>query len=115
MLWSLLGMGVLIWPLFISIERRSEIGAWVACTFFLVAKTAYTGAMLPVAAQSFPTARRFTGLALSYNVAVVVFGGTAPALCTAMIAVRGTYAAALYVCLVVLMTAGAVWRMRDVE
>lgn len=47
--------------------------------------------------ELFPTARRYSGLAVGYNLGVVLFGGAGPLVATALVAGTGsTYAPAMY-------------------
>lgn len=52
--------------------------------------TANDGTMASYLAESFPTELRYTGFAVSQNLANAVFGGTASAVCTWVIGVSGS-------------------------
>jgi MHS family proline/betaine transporter-like MFS transporter len=41
----------------------------------------YIGPIAAVLVELFPTSVRYTGMAISYNIAAAVFGGTAPFVC----------------------------------
>jgi MHS family proline/betaine transporter-like MFS transporter len=50
-----------------------------------------------VFAELFPTSRRYSGLAIGYNVGVVLFGGAGPLVATALVAVtHSVFAPAWY-------------------
>lgn len=74
---SLIGLAVLAVPLF-KLMGTSLAGAIVA---FLILGLLYTPQLATISATfpaMFPTTVRFAGLAISYNVATSLFGGTAP-------------------------------------
>ena len=57
---------------------------------------AFTGPAPAVLAEQFPTAVRSTGLSISYNLAVTIFGGFAPLIVTSLIASTGSKLAPSY-------------------
>jgi MHS family proline/betaine transporter-like MFS transporter len=57
---------------------------------------AFTGPAPAVLAEQFPTAVRSTGLSISYNLAVTIFGGFAPLIVTWLIASSGSKLAPSY-------------------
>ena len=57
----------------------------------------YTGAMYPWIVARFPPALRLTSVSIGYNVAVCLFGGSAPAVATMLVDAYGVYATGLYV------------------
>ncbi|HET8668984.1 MAG TPA: MFS transporter, partial [Terriglobales bacterium] len=61
------------------------IGCWLS-----LLKAAYSGTLPALMAELFPTATRGTGIALSYNISVPIFGGFAPAIATWLVAVTGS-------------------------
>jgi MHS family proline/betaine transporter-like MFS transporter len=59
-------------------------------------------------AEIFPTRTRGTGMALSYNISVPIFGGFAPFICTWLIALTGNnLAPSFYLMLTALVSLGA--------
>jgi MFS transporter, MHS family, proline/betaine transporter len=60
----------------------------VVCWFSLL-KTAYSGVLPSLMAEIFPTGTRATGMALSYNISVPIFGGFAPFFATSLIELTG--------------------------
>jgi MHS family proline/betaine transporter-like MFS transporter len=52
---------------------------------------AYVSVVPTVLVEIFPTSIRFTGMAISYNLAAAVFGGTAPMVCEWLIGSTGTF------------------------
>ena len=61
------------------------IVAWLS-----LLKAAYSGVLPAFMAELFPTRTRGTGMALSYNISVPVFGGFAPTIATWLIAATGS-------------------------
>jgi MHS family proline/betaine transporter-like MFS transporter len=55
-----------------------------------ILKAAYSGTLPALMAEIFPTQTRGTGMALSYNTGVPIFGGFAPFIATWLIGVTGT-------------------------
>ncbi len=55
-----------------------------------VALTINDGTLASFLTETFPTAVRYTGFALSFNLANALFGGTAPMICTALIKATGS-------------------------
>lgn len=91
---------VAIVPLFIlmgSTDFASILLAQVAFAFIL---GVYLGPVPAVLVELFPTSVRYTGMAISYNAAAALFGGTAPMVCVWLISHTGTfYAIPAYVML----------------
>ncbi len=67
----------------------------VVCWLSLL-KAAYSGVLPGLMAELFPTATRSTGMSLSYNVAVLTFGGFAPLVATWLISTTGDNRAPAY-------------------
>lgn len=55
-----------------------------------VALTINDGTLASFLTETFPTEVRYSGFALSFNLANAIFGGTAPMICTALIKVTGS-------------------------
>jgi MHS family proline/betaine transporter-like MFS transporter len=55
-----------------------------------ILKTAYSGVQPAMMATLFPTQTRSTGMSLSYNIGVPLFGGFAPLIVTWLIATTGS-------------------------
>jgi len=78
------------WPLYHYVAsapsvERLLVGQIVAALFLGLMSGAHPGML----AALFPTESRSTGIALSYNIAVAVFGGLAPMIVTGLIALSG--------------------------
>ena len=73
-------------------SRASFLSVNISLLFYLLCLflTANDGTMASYLAESFPTEFRYTGFAVSQNLANAVFGGTASAVCTWVIGVTGS-------------------------
>jgi MFS transporter, MHS family, proline/betaine transporter len=71
------------YPLFLFITHRPGLPTLMAGLMYdALVQTAYVSALPAVMANLFPARTRVTGLSLSYNLGVTVFGGFAPAVFT---------------------------------
>jgi MHS family proline/betaine transporter-like MFS transporter len=78
-----------IFPLFLLLTRQPTSAIIVISVLLLgTLKALYLGAVAALMSELFPPATRATGLGLSYNIGVTVFGGMGPAIMTWM----GTFA-----------------------
>jgi len=73
-------------PAFMLLQTKSLALVYVALGGLLISQLLFEGAMGATLVSLFPTAIRFSALALSYNVSVSLFGGTAPLINTWLIA-----------------------------
>jgi MHS family proline/betaine transporter-like MFS transporter len=77
-----------IYPMFSILVSHPTFGTLLAVeTFFGLLMTAYFAPVPAILSELFPTQTRTTGLSLSYNTAVTVFGGFAPFILTWLISV----------------------------
>ena len=82
------------YPLFLFITRNPSLSTLLAGLIFNeLFQDAYLCALAAVMAGIFPARTRVTGLSLSYNLGVTLFGGFAPAVFTWLIAVTHNTAA----------------------
>jgi MFS transporter, MHS family, proline/betaine transporter len=81
--------GVLVYPLFVWIDSGTAIAASVALTVFALTNGCIQGAMPVAMADMFPPRLRFSGMAIGYNLALALFGGTAPMVATWLIKTTG--------------------------
>jgi MHS family proline/betaine transporter-like MFS transporter len=64
--------------------------------------------------EIFPTAVRYSGASIGYNLAYMAFGGTAPLVATALVAHTGSHIApAFYLVAVALLVLPAVWKLPE--
>ncbi|WP_044873636.1 citrate-proton symporter [Pseudomonas sp. LFM046] len=82
---------LLIYPLFSWVAQAPSVERLLAMQLLLCAAIGVSYGPVPTAvAEQFPTRVRSTGLALAYNVAVMLFGGFAPFIVTWLTQVGGT-------------------------
>ncbi|KJK17777.1 membrane protein [Burkholderiaceae bacterium 16] len=82
---------VSIWPLFWLLSHYPGFGMMLAVQVALgLMMTLYFGALPALASEIFPVKTRTTGLSLSYNIAVTLFGGFAPFILTWLIGATGS-------------------------
>lgn len=96
---GMLGFTLLVYPLFAWVAGAPGIGNLLVMQLVLCSLIGISYGPAPTAvAEQFPTRVRSTGLALAYNVAVMLFGGFAPFIVAWLTKVGGTpVAPALYV------------------
>ncbi|WP_033073529.1 MFS transporter [Sphingopyxis sp. MWB1] len=88
--WSLIGLFVMVTPLYILIGT----GFWGAVIGFMLLGLLYVPQLATISATfpaMFPTSVRFAGFAIAYNISTSIFGGTAPAIGSALISATGDY------------------------
>ncbi len=72
-----------IFPLFLLLASKPSRPIIVLAVLVLgTLKALYLGALAALMSELFPAATRGTGLGLSYNIGVTVFGGMGPAIVT---------------------------------
>ncbi|ROR15011.1 MFS transporter [Erwinia sp. JUb26] len=98
LLWgSLIMLAVTIYPAFLLVVNHTSpttlilLVGWMA-----LLKSVYFSTVPSMMADLFPMTTRASGMAISYNVAVTVFGGFAPLICTLLISLTGTPLAPSY-------------------
>jgi MHS family proline/betaine transporter-like MFS transporter len=84
------GYLVLSYPLFVWMSRGTFTAALGGQLVSAVLTALYGGASLAAFVELFPTRTRYSGLALSYNVAVALCGGTTPLVATWLVNVTGS-------------------------
>lgn len=79
MLWSAVAAIVLIWPLFLVLIAHPSVAVLTIVQAVLgVIMALYFGPLPALLSGAFPTRVRTTGLSISYNLGVTLFGGIAP-------------------------------------
>jgi MHS family proline/betaine transporter-like MFS transporter len=79
------------YPAFVLLVGHASLVSIVLIVCWLsLLKAAYSGTLPALMAEIFPTQTRGTGIALSYNIGVPIFGGFAPLIATSLIAAMGT-------------------------
>ncbi|WP_271459742.1 MFS transporter [Pantoea leporis] len=88
---SLLLLIVTIYPAFkLVVDHTTPTTLILLVCWMALLKSIYFSTVPSVMADLFPMGTRASGMAISYNVAVTVFGGFAPLICTLLISVTGT-------------------------
>jgi MHS family proline/betaine transporter-like MFS transporter len=99
MMAALIAMFLTTWPIMRMITVHASVPRLLlGCGVLSFLSCVYSGPQAWLIAQLFPTEARGTGLALSYNIGILAFGGFAPVVFTWLIAVTGTnQAPAMYI------------------
>ncbi len=85
------------YPVFVMLTTQKSLAAIVAVVAWMsLLKTGYSGALPALLAEIFPIQTRVTGMSLSYNIGVPVFGGFAPFTVQWLIGVTGSKLAPSY-------------------
>ncbi len=85
------------YPAFMLLDARPALGVLIAMVCWIgLLKSFFSGALPSLMAKTFPVATRVTGMSLSYNISVPVFGGFAPFFAQSLIDVTGSKLAPSY-------------------
>jgi MFS transporter, MHS family, proline/betaine transporter len=85
---SVILMLLTFYPVMMFITRRPSMTTLaVGLTLNILIQVAYTSSVTPMMADLFPATTRVTGISLSYNLGVTLFGGFSPAIFTWLTAV----------------------------
>jgi len=105
------------YPAFVVLTTVPSLLTLIAIVCWLsLLKTAYSGVLPSLMAQIFPTRTRSTGMALSYNIAVPIFGGFAPFISTSLIELTGNnLAPSFYLTLTALASLTVLLLLRRVD
>jgi MHS family proline/betaine transporter-like MFS transporter len=88
---------VTAYPAFVLLGANASLLVLVLMVCWLgLLKSFYSGALPSLMAKVFPTSTRVSGMSLSYNIAVAVFGGFAPFFAQSLIDVTGSKLAPSY-------------------
>lgn len=88
---------VTAYPAFVLLGANASLLVLVLMVCWLgLLKSFYSGALPSLMAKVFPTATRVSGMSLSYNIAVAVFGGFAPFFAQSLIDITGSKLAPSY-------------------
>ncbi|MCX4149340.1 MULTISPECIES: MFS transporter [Paraburkholderia] len=112
------GSGVIftlsIYPVFAALIRHPNLGALMAMMAWIgLLKAVYFGALPALMADAFPKETRATGMAVSYNIGVTVFGGFAPLIVDSLIQLTGNkLSPALYLAFLGALSLAALWKCK---
>ncbi len=84
-------------PAFVLLDAHATLAVLILIVCWIsLLKSFFSGALPSLMAKIFPVATRVSGLSLSYNIGVAVFGGFAPFFAQSLIGVTGTKLAPSY-------------------
>ncbi len=86
---SLIGFVVFSYPLFLLMFEKSFWAILAAMLAFSVLEALFQGVIPALMTEAFPAKVRYTGLSVSYNIALALFGGTTPMVSVWLIKVSG--------------------------
>lgn len=89
LLLTLLGFVVATYPLFKLMFEHSFVSLLAAMLCFAILQAMFQAVMPALMTEAFPKRVRYTGLSVSYNIAMALFGGTTPLVCTWLVKVTG--------------------------
>jgi len=82
---------VSVYPVFMFLTAHASMATLIAAVAWMsLLKTGYSGALPAFLAECFPAQTRATGMSLSYNIGVPIFGGFAPFYITWLIVLTGS-------------------------
>ncbi|QKO12772.1 hypothetical protein HAT91_01114 [Dickeya solani] len=112
---SLLLLAVTIYPAFwLMTQYLSAASLIVVVGWMALLKSVYFSTVPSMMADLFPISTRASGMAVSYNVAVTVFGGFAPFICTLLISATGSsLAPSYYLMITALLSVLALWQAQQ--
>ena len=88
---------VTAYPAFVLVGAHASLLVLILMVCWLgLLKSFYSGALPSLMAKVFPTSTRVSGMSLSYNIAVAVFGGFAPFFAQSLIDITGSKLAPSY-------------------
>ncbi|WP_263409056.1 MFS transporter [Terriglobus tenax] len=90
MMGALVLLTLAVWPAIVMVTRHPTVmHMLVGCSILTVLGAIYSAPQSYVIASIFPTQMRSVGVATSYNVAVLAFGGFAPAIYSGLVQMTG--------------------------
>jgi len=86
---SLIGFVVFSYPLFSLMFEKSFWAILITMLSFSVLEGLFQGVIPAIMTEAFPAKVRYTGLSVSYNIALALFGGTTPLVSVWLIKISG--------------------------
>jgi MHS family proline/betaine transporter-like MFS transporter len=88
---------VTAYPIFVLLDAAPSLGVLIAMVCWIgLLKSFFSGALPSLMAKTFPVATRVSGMSLSYNISVPIFGGFAPFFAQSLIDLTGSKLAPSY-------------------
>jgi MHS family proline/betaine transporter-like MFS transporter len=85
------------YPAFVLLDAAPSLGVLIAMVCWIgLLKSFFSGALPSLMAKTFPVATRVSGMSLSYNISVPIFGGFAPFFAQSLIGLTGSKLAPSY-------------------
>lgn len=112
LLWTALGLlAFTLLPAFwLTSLNVTPVSLCLLVGWMALLKSIYFSTIPSVMADIFPVATRASGMSISYNIAVTVFGGFAPFICTLLISATGSqFAPGFYLMVTVFLSVAALW------
>lgn len=105
---------LLAYPVFIGLGSMNFYIAVVSQVVFAAIIAIYMGPVPTVLVELFPTSVRFTGVALSYNLAAAIFGGSAPVVGMTLAKYTGDqYAISYYLMALAVLSCFVLWLYKE--
>jgi MHS family proline/betaine transporter-like MFS transporter len=112
--WAASGIFILSYPLFCLLTSGSLKNLIIGESIFLTMTICYQGALTAAAIEQLPTAVRYSVIAVSYNIANSIFGGTAPLIASVAASVTGDKAGlAFFLMFGAALAVSSTYRMRE--
>lgn len=89
LLLSLVGFVLFSYPLFSLMFHNTFYSILIAMLSFAILEAMFQAVMPALMTEMFPTRVRYTGLSISYNLSMAIFGGTTPLVCTWLVKASG--------------------------
>ncbi len=89
LLMSLIGFVIFTYPLFALMFNNTFYAVLSAMLAFAVLEAMFQAVMPALMTEMFPARVRYTGLSVSYNISLAIFGGTTPLISTWLIKISG--------------------------
>ena len=86
---SLIGFVVFSYPLFALMFEDTFTAILISMLVFSLIEAMFQAVIPVIMTETFPSRVRYTGLSVSYNISLAVFGGTTPLICTWLVKVTG--------------------------
>lgn len=114
---SLILLLLTIYPAFwLMLQYTSALSLLLLISWLALLKSVYFSTVPSMMADLFPITTRASGMAISYNVAVTVFGGFAPFICTLLISATGSsLAPGYYLMMVALLSVWALFKAQKTQ
>jgi MHS family proline/betaine transporter-like MFS transporter len=108
------GIGLLSYPCFLWLTSNDLPQIIAAQILLTVLVACYMGPFFAAVASLFPTAHRYTGLSVGYNIGAALFGGSAPLIATVLIEWSGNILApAFYLIFCASMSLAVTFTLRN--